>query len=110
MKSFIFLILVVILLSQYECVEECSGSGSNSSDCNNRDLRASDYKCCYYYYEMAGREYKECVPISKVEYDDFEQYLKFYEKVKKAADKFSFDCSCNYIIISMLWLVLLLLL
>ena len=108
MKSFIFIILVIILLSQYECATECSGNGSSKKDCNSRDIRASDYRCCYYYYQLAGREYKECVPISKVEYDDFETFLKFYEKVKKAADKFSFDCSSNYIIISMLWLVLLL--
>ena len=110
MKSFMFIILVAILFSQYECAaeNECSGTGINKKDCNNRSLRASDFRCCYYYYKIAGREYKECVPISKVEYDDFNTFLKFYEKVRKAADAFSFDCTSNYIIVSMLWLVLLL--
>ena len=108
MKSFMFIILVAILFSKYECVTECSGYGSNKADCNNRNLRASDFRCCYYYYELAGREYKECVPISKVAYDDFKTFLKFYEKVIKAADEFSFDCTSNYIAVSMFWVVLLL--
>ena len=107
--KFVMFIILVAIFSLNECAEkECSGTGDNKDDCNNRNLRASDYRCCYYYYEMVGREYKECVPISKVEYDDFETFLKFYKKVKEAATKFSFDCISNYITVSMLWLVLLL--
>ena len=106
--NFIFLILLVILLSQYECFE-CSGFGINKKDCNERELRSGDYRCCYLYYRHAGDETKKCVPIDKIHYDDIKTYLKPYKEVKEAkGSNFTFDCNSNYIIISMLWLVLVL--
>ena len=109
MKSFIFIILLVILLSQYECSTECTGTGSSKKDCNTRNLSEGEYKCCYYYWKFGGDEHKQCRALTRTEYENFEKYIKTYEDIAKKADKFSFDCNSNYIIISMLWLLLLLL-
>ena len=108
MKSFIFIILLAILLSQYECINTCNGEGNSNKDCNSRDLKEGEYRCCYLYYEFAGKKTHDCKAISKIEYDNFDTYIKTYENAEKNADDFSFDCNSSYIIISMFWILLLL--
>ena len=108
MKSFIFIILLVILLSQYECSNECTGTGSSKNDCNSRNLSGDEFRCCYYYWKFGGEEHKQCKALNKIGYENFKNYIKTYEDIKEKADEFSFDCNSNYIIISMLWLLLLL--
>ena len=109
MKSFIFMnILLIILLSQYECLNVCAGTGTSKSDCNSRDLSEGQYRCCYYYYKYADASYKECIGISKSSYKDFKNFVKYYKEKHKDADAFSFDCNSNYLISSMFWLFLLL--
>ena len=111
MKSFIFInILLIILLSQYECKEDCAGSGTSKTDCNTRNLRDGEYRCCYYYWKFGGETNQQCKPLSQIEYQNFKEYIKTYEDIRKKADDFSFDCNSNYLILSMFWLFLLLLL
>ena len=108
MKSFTFIIFLVILMSQYECINECGGDGSSKKDCNSRNLKENEYRCCYYYYEFAGKKNQECIALSRFEYDNFDTYIKTYETIKEKADDFSFDCNSDYVIISMFSLLLLL--
>ena len=108
MKSFIFIILLVILLSQYECSTECTGTGSSKNDCNTRNLKEGEYKCCYYYWKFGIDISKECRAITKTQYENFKEFMETYEEHKNLVEEFTFDCNSNYIIISMLWLLLLL--
>ena len=108
MKSIIFINILLILLSQYECLNDCSGDGNSKKDCNTRSLSDGYYRCCYYYWKFAGVTNKKCVAITKVSYDHFKDFLKSYEDYRKKADAFSFDCNSNYLVISLFWLFLLL--
>ena len=84
------------------------GEGVSKSDCNSRDLKEGQYRCCYWYYKFGGIPTIKCLAISKFDYDDFDNYKKRFEDMEDSADDFSFDCNSSYIIISMFWILLLL--
>ena len=113
MKAYFFVILLGAL-AMYSCAE-CEGSGSSVSDCEKRTLPAGAYRCCYGESKVTfmgeTQETKGCGPITKDQYDNIEKYMEDLKKQSEAfgakVDKFSIDCNSNYIIISMLGLLLL---
>ena len=122
MNKALFLILVVSLITQYhfELSEgECEEKDANSvSECEK--LNPGDYhKCCLYEwnYEKADEDgfksYKFCSTITKEDYDNIKDYVKKAEKEEEDAlgfgADFSIDCGSNYIMISLMSLILLLL-
>ena len=83
-----------------------------AEDCNNRELDSGEYyRCCFIEAEMKGVESKTCLPLSKEEYDDIGDYIDKSEKAAKDmgvdVEDYSIDCGSNYIVISILSLILL---
>ena len=124
MKKALFLFLTVLLISQYMCDDddenldygECKHekTASGVGDCEN--LKAGDYyKCCFVDYEYTDPENGEghdkyCEPITKDFYDNIKDEIDKEEKAAKAAGgkaDISIDCSSNYVMISLLTLILL---
>ena len=119
MKKALFLLLAILLISQYYCDDElddgeCDKENvSKASECEK--LKPGDYyKCCYYKTKLKkdGKEETRtgCEPLTKGEYDKIKDYIKESENSAKAAGysaDVSVDCSSNYIIISILSLLLL---
>ena len=71
-------------------------------DCESRDLPDGYYRCCFLEYSGV----KMCVPIDKDSYDDIDDMIDEYEKEEGVKDV-SLDCGSNYIVISLLSLILL---
>jgi len=113
MKAYFFVILLGAL-AMYSCAE-CEGSASSVSDCEKRTLPTGAYRCCYGESKVtfmgATTETKGCAPITKDQYDNIEKFMEDLKKQSEAigakVDKLSVDCNSNYIIISMLGLLLL---
>lgn len=103
----LYVLLVLTLIAQ--CLStKCVGAPqpSKAEDCNNRELDSGEYRCCLVEYEMKGTEIKACYPITKEQYDDIDDYADDYED-KAGVEDFSIDCGSNYIVISILSLILL---
>ena len=113
MKTYFFAILLCAL-AMYSCTA-CEGAASSVSDCEKRDLETGAYRCWYgevkAYVLGQTIDKKECGPLTKEEYDNIEKYMedgrKQIESLGGKIDKFKIDCNSNYIIISMLALLLL---
>jgi len=113
MKAYFFVILLGAL-TMYSCTE-CKGSATSVSDCEKKTLSEGEYRCCFGDIKVTimgkTQEIKECGPLTKEQYDNFEKYLedgiKKIEAFGGKIDKLSIDCNSNYIIISMLALLLL---
>ncbi len=125
MNKAIYLLLLSLLLSQIYCQDtpddyknycgkEEDGTVKDEDDCHNRKLRDGDYRCCFVEYEGTfqgeKRERKSCLPLTKDEYDKIDDLVDAQKKgvgEGNQIDDFSIDCSSNYIMISLLSLILL---
>ena len=113
MKAYFFVILLGAL-AMYSC-DVCSGTASSVSDCEKKDIPTGVYRCCFVDFKVtamgATTETKGCAPITKDQYDNIEKYMEDAKKQMEAfgakIDKYDVDCNSNYIIISMLALLLL---
>ena len=119
MKKALFLLLAALLISQYSCDdEEDSGCEkfvgvSGKKDCNNRKDKDA-YRCCY--VKAKGKidgkkETKEyCMSIDETNYNRIKDYIKEMEKAGESSDLDikKFDCNSNYLLISIMSLILLL--
>ena len=56
--------------------------------------------------KVDGDNFEGCISVTKAQYDDIDDAIEAYEKDEKA-DIDSLDCGSNYIIISLLSLILL---
>ena len=115
MKRALYFILIALLILHCDCQEEyCDEQdASKQKDCEKYKLKDGDYKCCFEEFKIGSYETKSCDAYTKEEYDKIE------ENVKKAKDgieedgeivkydKISIDCGAQYIIISLLSLILL---
>ena len=119
MKKALFLLLAVLLV-QYKCDDKtCGGFASGVGDCENLKFDEEDeeeyYKCCFieneYKYNGQKTTEKYCNPVTKDFYDDIKDRIKDYEKAQKEEGysdiDVSIDCDSNYIMISLLSLILL---
>ena len=109
------LLLVALLISLYYCENE-EGEGSNNEnycedlgtpskakDCHNRKLdpNTDEKYCCFLDF---GDGESECEGYTQRDYNKVDEYI---DAAEKANEKLSIDCSSNYIIISLLSLILL---
>ena len=107
----LYVLLVLTLIAQClstKCLDPTKPS--KAEDCNNRELESSVYyRCCFYEVEVKGSEkIKYCGPVTKEQYDDIDDYVDDYEdKAGDTVEDFSIDCGSNYIVISILSLILL---
>ena len=119
MKQTLFLLLTILLVSQFYCqLSECQKktSAKKKKECN--DLKVSDgmYKCCYVKLKSKvggiSIDYEGCQEIDKNSYDNIDDMIKKAEKDAKDAggeyDLDTYDCNSNYLLISIMSLILLL--
>ena len=122
MKKTLYLLLVLLLLSKFNCQDEEEGLDPGecdddlSSGCENLKVGKGYYKCCLfeaeYDKEIDGKkEGKSCEPLTKSQYDEIKDYIKDYEKEVKneigVGIDLSIDCASNYVMISLLSLIIL---
>ena len=106
----LYVLLVLTLIAQ--CLSTKCGDApkpSKAEDCNNRELDSGEYRCCFYEYEVKGfGEMKACGAVTKEQYDDIDDYIdKNEDLLGDTVEDFSIDCGSNYIVISILSLILL---
>lgn len=107
----LYVLLVLTLIAQClstKCVD-LTQQPSKAEDCNNRELDSGEYRCCFIEIEVKGKEKtKYCGPITKEQYDDIDDYIdKAEDDAGDTVEDFSIDCGSNYIVISILSLILL---
>ena len=123
MKKTLFLILVILLLSKFYCQDDYTESecekkegAKKKKDCNGLGVSKNAYKCCYVKTEgsIKGQSLDDesCMEIDKESYDKIKEFIEKQEKdVKEAGGKLEvkkLDCSSNYLLISIMSLILLL--
>jgi hypothetical protein len=115
----LFVLLISILVSLYKA-EKCDSDAKpkEASDCHNLDKSVDNqYKCCYVYekYFLMGslEKGKLCHPVTQIEFNNIKDVIKSYkdaiEKMGGILDTYNIDCSSNYLFISLLLLMILLL-
>ena len=106
----LYVLLVLTLIAQ--CLSTKCGDAplpTKAEDCNNRELDSGEYRCCFIEVEIkkVGKS-KVCGAVTKEQYDDIDDYVDDYEdKAGDTVEDFSIDCGSNYIVISILSLILL---
>ena len=112
-----YLILFALLLSLYNC-EDC-GSIEPEKASNCHDNKKDGYHCCYFTIKTkntktgSNGESFSCGLISDDNYKKIEDYIKDRKKEIEDGQKntevstYKIDCSSNYIIYSLLSLILL---
>ena len=106
----LYVLLVLTLIAQ--CLSTKCGDAplpTKAEDCNNRELDSGEYRCCFVEYEVKGfGEMKACGAVTKEQYDDIDDYIdKNEDLLGDTVEDFSIDCGSNYIVISILSLILL---
>ena len=126
MKKSLFLLLVIFLISQCYCQDgfdfldygDCYKEDvSKVKDCEGLSVGSSYYKCCLLESEgkINGEKKKEkvCEPVTEDNYKNIKDFIKTRKKLAEglgAKDvKLSIDCRSNYIFISIVSLISLLL-
>ena len=77
----ILLLLFISLISLYNSVERTVSCEEiinpiNKNVCFNSTIREGYYKCCYEFYKILGMSYPSCVPLTKANYDNIDEYKK----------------------------------
>ena len=115
----IYILLTIIFISQSIC-EKCSEKTNpqSYSDCKGLEVDEGDMYCCYVYekIEYKGRTETDrtCYSASKAEYDNIDAIEDLYEDLVKdvggEVEEISIECPANYIFISLLSFIIILLL
>ena len=107
----LYILLVVLFFSQSYCddTKKCDffTETTGVEDCNSR-LDPNDstfYRCCF--VDVADGEIETCTSVTKELYDDIDGTIKRLEDDYGIEDV-KIDCNSNYIILSLLSLILLL--
>ena len=110
----LYLILFALLLSLYNS-RDCKDYAEKASECHDATVPSGFYKCCYSYQKLKKKGYSSeesrCVPIDEKTYNDIKKFIEDGEKAAKdqGYDEVTgkIDCSSNYIIYSLVSLILL---
>jgi hypothetical protein len=130
----IYCLLIIILASLYKAIDErpkyCNQwtgiyAPTDPSNCSDLWINISTfytdpiiyYKCCYenrqYYLNGKYTNITQCAPVTREKYDTLIQREKSgidYLKTNGAVlDKYEFNCSSNYLYLSLLSLIIFLL-
>ena len=112
------MLLTILLISQFYCddyddgnIGKCSNENAKkTSDCEKLDP-GEYHKCCFYKLKIEGEDVDSyCMAVTKQMYEKIKDTIKDMEKDEDYEDvsvKISIDCGSNYIIISVLSLILL---
>lgn len=113
--------LYILLIALFFSISHCDDEGESKScsilaettgveDCNSRknEKDKTEYICCLAEYEAAGVELEGCLSLTKEAYDDIDKTIKEF-KTTLELDELEIDCGSNFIILSLLSLILLLL-
>ena len=114
MKNTLFLTFAILLVLQFNFVtNSCSGDASNVEDCQKMTLGSGEYKCCLWEGEWDGGSGSGCYPVTQDQYDNIDDYIDKQEENAENAGlddyELDIDCSSNYLLISLLSLILLIL-
>ena len=106
----LYALLIILLFAQIICdgddAVKCKGPGKkNADECNKINPVEGFYRCCFIKGKFEGESEEGCISITKAQYDDIDDAIEAYEKAGGDVD--SLDCGSNYIIISLLSLILL---
>lgn len=103
MSKAFFLLLITFLISQYDgrICEDITALPAKASDCNDREKGEGIYRCCY--LEASGL--KMCAPFNKEQYDAIADAIDQYKN--QGYNDISIDCGANYIMLSLISLMLL---
>ena len=111
------ILLVALFFSLSHCDDEgeataCSltAQATGVEDCNSRKnpKDTNEYACCLAKYKLAGTDLQACVSLSEDQYDDIDETIESFKKSGNL-EELDIDCNSNYIILSVLSLILLLL-
>ena len=111
------ILLVALFFSLSHCDDEgeataCSltAQATGVEDCNSRKNAkdTTEYACCFAKYKLAGANLQGCISLSKDQYDDIDETIESFKKSGNL-EELDIDCNSNYIILSVLSLILLLL-
>ena len=104
----LYALLIILLFAQIICdADGCYGTKKkNADECNKINPAEGFYRCCFIKVKSEEESYEGCYPVTKAQYDDIDNAIEEYEK-NAEADIDSLDCGSNYIIISLLSLILL---
>ena len=114
----LYLLFVALLLFQIQCQEKyCSDdiNPSSKGDCNKLAFDDSEKNimkyCCFAKGKEMGvissekKDFKECWSLTEALYDKIKDYIKGLEE-SGIYDDLSVECGANYIVISLLSLIL----
>ncbi len=113
----LYILLVALFFSLSHCDDEgeataCSlmAQATGVEDCNSRKnpKDTTEYACCLAKYKLAGVDLQACVSLSEDQYDDIDETIESFKKSGNL-EELDIDCNSNYIILSVLSLILLLL-
>ena len=109
MKNTLFLTFAILLVLQFNFVtNDCSGDASKVEDCQSKTLGTGEYKCCLYETEWDGGSGSGCIPLTQDQYDNIDDFIDKEEENSGLDDiDIDIDCNSNYLLISLLSLILL---
>ena len=109
MKKALYLLFAILLLAKLNSADKCYHDESKLS-CDKRELDDVYYRCCKMEYKIEGTKSEECIPVTKDQYKKIKDTIKEYKnKAEIKVEDVEIDCSSNYMIISLLTLISLLL-
>ena len=114
MKTFLFALIAILVVSQYRC-KACSGDASSAAYCKNLDL-GGYYRCCFeeksYYLGKVKFQENECQALTRIQYISINAYISGlesqYEEMGATSIKVRVDCSSQNLVLSLISLLLLL--
>ena len=117
MKKLLLYAFAILLVTQLNFVknQRCGDKNDPSGvdDCKNLALDTGDVKCCYWEAEWDGGSDSVCSGITQEQYDNIDDYIDSEEEDSEKDGysdfELSIDCSSNYLVISLLYLLLLIL-
>ena len=110
----LFLILSIILISEYNC-EACASKNppKDKKECLKRNLGDDDDFCCLFQLNYTnGDTETNCIPLTDKNHRKMKDFLRdqIDNKQKEKKENITFaniDCGANYLIISILSLIIL---
>ena len=111
----LFYILIFVFLSQYSKETACTSKTDPSAvkDCTEIELEEDEEKCCYFHWSInsttSKKEENYCMGLTAEQYEDIKTIIKneVEKKEKDSTVQSYIDCGTNYLIISILSLILL---
>ena len=124
MRKVLFFLFVALLISQYYCEDELLKEGDDPGECQKADVsKAKDckdlkvgngyHKCCLWDYELVypddpeeDEKGKSCLALTKIQYEKIKDFIDARKKAEKddgaSKAELSIKCGSNYIIISII--------